>query len=80
MSRIGIGPAIGTILIIETVVVLLSTWILFEYFDHFVSKLSFVAVGLLVTVVQLAVAHSNYHGRQNHVTIVAAKLLRSIFR
>lgn len=80
MARIGIGPAIWSVLIIETVIVLFSTWALLEYFDYFIWKLLFVFVGGVVVIVQLAVAHSNYYGRQNHLTMVAAKFLRGVCR
>jgi hypothetical protein len=79
MSVIGIGPAILIILLIEIVLVLFAAWILFEYFDQLVSKLLFVVVGLLVTVMQVAAAHANYLGRPNQLTMVAAKAFRRIF-
>lgn len=79
MSRIGARPAIGVILLIEIVSVLFATWMLFEFFDQFASKLLFVVVGIVLTVVQTAVAHANYFGRPNLFTIAGVRVFRRIF-
>lgn len=74
MFSIGINRTIIGVFLLVVVVVVFSTWSVFKFYPEWWYKLLFVITGLLITAVQLAVAHCNYYRRPNFITRFIQKI------
>lgn len=73
-----INTTIWMVLLIAVVIICFSTWTLFRFYPQPHYRIAFIVVGMLITVVQLAVAHNNYYRRPNFITRIVQKLLTRI--
>lgn len=78
MEKIGIWETITVIFVIEIVVVAISLWMLYLFFNSVLVKLPFIFTASFVASVQLAVAQSNYTKRPNVISKSAGMLLRRL--
>lgn len=78
MEKIGIWETITVIFVIEIVVVAISLWMLYLFFDSVLVKLLFIFTASFIALVQLSVAHNNYTKRPNVISKSAGLLLRRL--
>ena len=76
MRKIGIKPAIWLIFLIHLLIVALSMWILYEYYDKALWKWIFIFIGICISVVQAAVGLSNHRGQLNAISRLVLKWMR----
>jgi hypothetical protein len=76
MTQYGIKNVIWGVFILTIVIVTLSTFLLFKYYDSYNYKMIFISTGILVSIIQFAVAHANFTKNQNIIT----KLLLKIYK
>lgn len=68
MKRFGIQTVIWAIFVLTILIVFLTLWILFSYYNDLIYKLLFVFAGLFISIIQFAVAYTNKTGRLNTIT------------
>lgn len=68
MKRIGVYTTIWAIFGLAIIIVAISIWLLFSFYDSVFYKIIFIAIGLFVVMLQFAVAHTNKTKRLNIVT------------
>ncbi len=68
MKRFGIHTTIWGIFGLTIIIVGISIWLLFRFYDTTFYKVFYIALGLLVTLTQFAVAHTNKTKRLNKFT------------
>lgn len=68
MRKIGITPTIWLFFVLTIILVALALWLLFYVYPTFLHKTLFIIVAVIISVLQLGVAHSNYYNRPNKVT------------
>jgi hypothetical protein len=73
MKQFGIHATIWGIFIISVIIVSVSVWLLFVYYDTTTNKTLFIIIGLLVSISQFAVAHTNKTKRLNIFTKLLLK-------
>ncbi|MEP6262012.1 MAG: hypothetical protein ABJ092_10575 [Gillisia sp.] len=78
MKAISINETIWLFFLIAVVIIGLSTFLLFRMNAGFLYQLAFVIIGLLITLVQFAVAHNNYYRKGNMITGFLLNLTRKI--
>ncbi|TRO66943.1 hypothetical protein [Christiangramia sabulilitoris] len=71
---LGIKNGIWIIFLISLLIILGSVFLISEYYSTLLYQCLFIITGILVSVVQFAVAHANYYGRENKIT----RLIRRI--
>ncbi len=59
MKQFGVHTTIWGIFIFSVIIVSVSVWLLFAYYDTTTYKTLFIIIGLLVSISQFAVAHTN---------------------
>src|SRR5690554_2269466 len=59
MKIFGVHATIWGIFILSIIIVTISVWLLFAYYDTTIYKTLFIIIGLLVSIAQFAVAHTN---------------------
>ena len=74
MAKIGTHTTIWAIFVISILVVISSIWILFNFYDNLFYKLTFVILGLIITITQFAVSHTNHTKRLNYFTKLLTKI------
>ncbi len=73
MRIFGTHATIWGIFVLSIIIVSVSVWLLFSYYDTTVYKTLFVIIGLLVSFAQFAVAHTNKTKRLNIFTKLLMK-------
>ena len=68
MYRLGIKNTIWGIFVLTVIIVILSVLLLFNYYNTTFYKVAFVIIGLIVSIIQFAVAHTNKTYRLNFLT------------
>ncbi|MBV6474452.1 MAG: hypothetical protein JPMHGGIA_02761 [Saprospiraceae bacterium] len=68
MKRLGVHTTIWGIFGLTIIIVLVSIWLLFSFYDSTFYKIIFIAIGLFVALTQFAVAHTNKTKRLNIFT------------
>lgn len=76
MKSININETIWLFFLIAAIIICFSTWLLFQLNAGIFYKIAFILTGLFITVVQFAVAHSNYYKRRNIIT----RYIKNIFQ
>jgi heme O synthase-like polyprenyltransferase len=77
MLKYGIKTTIWAIFLLSVLIVGLSLMLIYVFYNNLWSKITYVIVGLLVSIVQIAVARNNYSGKTNFLTRI---LLRKLGR
>jgi hypothetical protein len=73
MERIGIHTTIWTIFGLSIIIVGLSIWVLFVFYNTIVYKVLFISLGTFIAFTQFAVAHTNMTKRLNFFTKILLK-------
>lgn len=68
MKQFGVHTTIWTFFILSIVIVGISTWLLFRFYDTTFYKVIFITIGSFVALTQFAVAHTNKTKRLNIFT------------
>ena len=68
MKKFGVQTTIWGILGLSIVITLLSFWLLIAYFNTLPMKILYILLGGFISVIQLAVAHTNHTKRLNRIT------------
>lgn len=68
MKRLGVHTTIWVIFGLTIIIVGISIWLLFSFYDTTFYKVLFIALGLFVALTQFAVAHTNKTKRLNMFT------------
>lgn len=68
MKRFGIHTTIWVIFGFTIIIVGISIWLLFSFYDSIFYKVIYIALGLVVALTQFAVAHTNKTKRLNIFT------------
>ena len=71
----GIKKGIWLIFSISLIIIFISTWILQEFYSLPVYYWLYIGTGIIITVVQLAVAHSIYFGKSNFIVSLLKKTI-----
>ncbi len=67
MDGLTLRKGIWAVFFLSLIIIASSTWILYAYYPTPFYKGIFVVVAFFISIVQLAVAHSNYTGRPNFI-------------
>ena len=73
MQRFGIQTTIWTVFGLTILIVVLSVWLLFSCFNALFYQVIYVILGIVISWMQLAVAHSNHTKRLNAFTRYLSK-------
>ncbi len=68
MQKLGIQSTIWLIFILSILIVLISQSLLIFYFDSTIYKITYILLGLFISLVQFAVSHTNSTKRLNYIT------------
>lgn len=68
MKKFGIQTTIWSIFVISLIIVAVSIWLLFSYFDSGFQKAVYIVIALLISIIQFAVAHTNKTKKLNYFT------------
>ncbi len=71
--RFGNQTVIWVIFTLSIMIVALSLWILFEYYNTTFHKSLYIFIGLIITLTQFAVAHTNKSRKLNFFTKILMK-------
>jgi len=74
MKHFGVHTTIWVIFVLSIIIVSVSVWLLFTYYDSTIYKTLFIIIGLLVSIAQFAVAHTNKTKRLNIFTKLLLKV------
>ncbi len=74
MKRFGVRTTIWGIFVLSIIIVSISVWFLFSYYNTTIYKTLFILIGLLVSIAQFAVAHTNKTKRLNIFTRLLLKV------
>lgn len=74
MIRYGTKNAIWGIFAVTIAMTALTLWLLKTYYDTLFYRIAFVVITLMVSLVQLEVAWTNYTGRVNRITSLLLRL------
>jgi peptidoglycan/LPS O-acetylase OafA/YrhL len=75
MRKYGVGKAVYGIFMIHFSIVVISLILLYWSYDNSVSKYMYILIGIIVSVVQAAVAYANQRGRMNTISRFMLKCL-----
>lgn len=68
MERIGIQTTIWGFFGLSALIVSISVWSIFRFYDTLLYKSLYVILGLFISLIQFAVAHTNQTKRLNRIT------------
>ena len=74
MIRYGTKNAIWGIFAVAIAMTALTLWLLKTYYDTLFYRIVFVVIALMISLVQFAVAWTNYTGRVNRITSLLLRL------
>ena len=72
--KLGIKKGIWLVFLISLLIILGSTFLVFEYYSTLLYQWLFVITGIFTSIVQFAVAHNNYYGRDNKITRIIRRI------
>ena len=67
MNKVGVRPAIWLVFVLVVTIIGVATWIAFSV--GWLFQIVFIVGGVMVSIIQAAVAHANWTQRQNWITI-----------
>ena len=68
MHCMGVQSTIWLIFGLSIIIVGISIWLLFNFYNSFMYKIGFICFGACIAIIQFAVAHTNYTRRLNVIT------------
>lgn len=66
--KFGIQTSIWGIFGLSVVLISLGLWLLFEYYDYTFYKIIYIIIGVMISAIQFAVAHTNKTKKTNLIT------------
>ena len=74
MQRMGVTPTIWLVFGISVIIIVVSTYVALS--SHLFIQIGFVIYGIVIVLIQAAVAHNNWTHQENAITQVISRLLR----
>ncbi len=74
MKKFGIQKTIWGVFFLAIIIVSISNWLLFTYYDKTIFKVIFIIISLIVSISQFAVAHTNKTKKLNFFTKFLLKI------
>lgn len=78
MNKIGVNTTIWLVFFVYILIVLLSIFLLFYCYNTTFWKALFITLAFLISVIQAAIAHSNYFGKFNRISTIILILFNKL--